>query len=591
MPCAKIHSVSPEKTRAIRLREVTNKVSLAAGLLIGLVFLASGSGKLLAPHETPAQIVDFVSSVIPQVLLAPWMLDFLYYVFVPYVMPSAELLLSIALLLGFVPRLAATLCIPLLVAFASTNVWAILQGHYATCASCFGIWENIFGHLTPIQSLTIDSILLLLALTVIVLHPVNFLSSQARFMTIVSKSKASLTTLRLDIRQYGIKQLSRRYAEALGDKTKKIWRNITADWRWAISTIAIFFAIAAATSYFSVLNLTPRVLDVTVAEVSDTTALISVTLNKPEIVTLTLYDEQNNKIGVWSASIPETQHGIFLDELLPITNYHFRISLEDKQPGSTVYSFTTMPPKEPPFISHIVISDLSNFTATITWTTSRPATTEVAYWSGGSGDQRWLLDNELTSEHKVTITDLSPESTYYFRIQATDAYGQKTIAEKEGVFSLAIAPEPTKRAPDFTLQSLDGETVSLSTFKGKVVVLNFWNVWCSACRKEMPIIQEVADKHLSQVVILNIHLGGREDTIRNYLESEHFDLIVLHDKDTAVSGTYNVTQTPTVFVIDNAGIIRLKNPRFSSSAELTNTIQKVLDNPAVIGSTTSLGQQ
>ena len=410
----------------IRLREVTNKISLAASLLIGLVFLASGSGKLLAPHETPAQIVDFVSSVTPQVLLAPWMLDFLYYVFVPYVIPSAELLLSIALLLGFVPRLAATLCIPLLVAFASTNVWAILQVHYATCASCFGIWENIFGHLTPIQSLTIDSILLLLALTVIVLCPVNFLSSRKRFMTIVSKSKASLDTLRVDIRQYGIRQLSRRYAEALGNKTKKMWRNITTDWRCAISTIAIFFAIAAATSYFSVLNLTPRVLNVTVAEVSDTTALISVTLNKPQTVTLTLYDEQNNKIGTWSTAFPETQHGIFLDELLPATNYHFDVLLGDKQPDSMIYNFTTMPPKEPLCISNIVISDISDPNATITWTTCRPTTTEIAYWSADSSDEKWIVDNEFTSEHKATITDLSPESTYYFRIQATDAYGQKT---------------------------------------------------------------------------------------------------------------------------------------------------------------------
>lgn len=575
----------------VQLRKVANKVSLVASLLIGLVFLASGSGKLLAPHETPAQIVDFVSSVTPQVLLAPWMLDFLYYVFVPYVIPSAELLLSIALLLGFVPRLAATLCIPLLAAFASTNIWAILQEHYATCASCFGIWENIFGHLTPTQSLAIDSILLLLALTVIALCPVNFLSSQARFMTIVSKIKASLTTLRLDISQYGIRQLSRRYAEALGNKTKKIWRNITTDWRWAISTIAIFFIIAGTTSYFAALNLTPRVLSVTVAEVSDTTALVSITLNKPETVTLILYDEQNNKIGTWSTAFPETQHRIFLDELLPATDYHFQVLLRDKQPDSIIYNFITMSPKEPLCISNIVITDVSDSNLTITWTTCRPTTTEIAYWSANSNEQKWIVDNELTSEHKVTITDLSPESTCYFRIQATDAHGQKTTTEKEGVFSLAIAPEPTKRAPDFTLQSLDGETISLHSLYGKTVVLNFWSMWCPACRKKLPIIQEVADKHLSQLVILNIHLGGREDAIRNYLESEHFDLIVLHDKDSAVSNTYNVTQTPTVFVIDNAGIIRFKNPRFSSSSELTYIIQQVLDSPAIIGSTTSLGQQ
>lgn len=576
------------------LLDVSNKTadraSLAASLLIGVVFLASGSGKLLAPHEAPGQVIDFISAVAPQFLLTPWVLHFLYNILVPYVLPSAELVLGIMLLIGAAPRLAATLTIPLALAFASTNIWAIMRGNYPTCASCFGIWENIFGHLTPVQSLIIDITLLLLALAVILLHPGAFLSSRKRLSMAASRGKLWLHALRLNLRQYGVRGTVPIYLAALYTASGKAWKAITRDWRVATAVITGFFAIAGLASYFAVLSLLPRVTSVNISEISDSSALVSITLNQPRTVMLTLYDNRDNQIGVWSASIPAAQHRIVFDELLPATEYHFEITIEGTRRNSAVYHFVTTPPKEPPFISQITVLNVTDTSATITWVTTHPTSTEIAYWLAGSSEQKWLVGNDLTTEHKVTLTELSPEGTYYFRIRATDAYGKSAVAEKDGVFSLAVASEVTKRAPGFVLPTLDGYTVTLSQFKGKVVVLNFWSMWCSACRKELPLIQEVVNKPVPELVVLNIHLGGREDTIRNYLESQGLNLTVLLDKDGSVQNLYGVVQTPTVFILDRAGIIRFKNPRFTSAAELINIIQKTLNSPALIGATPLPGQ-
>jgi uncharacterized membrane protein YphA (DoxX/SURF4 family) len=158
--------------------KIRDTVSLAAALLIGFTFIASGTGKLFGDMETPAQVMGFINAMLPEALLTPLFIDFIYKILVPVVFPWAELILGIALLIGLMPRLAAVLTLPMIAAFMGTNIWTISTGEYSQCASCFGIWEKIFGYLTPYQSLGIDIILGLLALCVIFLQPGRFFSSR-----------------------------------------------------------------------------------------------------------------------------------------------------------------------------------------------------------------------------------------------------------------------------------------------------------------------------------------------------------------------------------------------------------------------------
>ena len=120
----------------------------------------------------------------------------------------------------------------------------------------------------------------------------------------------------------------------------------------------------------------------------------------------------------------------------------------------------------------------------------------------------------------------------------------------------AIVGEP---APDFTLQNLDGESVSLSDFEGRPVLINFWNTGCPPCRGEMPYLQEVYDERRdTELVLLTINIGQSVSTVEAFLEENNLALPVLLDSDGAVTQRYGMPGIPTTFFIDRDGILRAK---------------------------------
>jgi uncharacterized membrane protein YphA (DoxX/SURF4 family) len=97
------------------------------------------------------------------------------------ILPWIEVVLGVVLLLGIFPRIAAVLCLPLIVGFMASNIWAISHGETFGSCGCFGIWEKLFGGMTPLQALGIDIVLLCFALVIILSHPAGFLSFQSWF--------------------------------------------------------------------------------------------------------------------------------------------------------------------------------------------------------------------------------------------------------------------------------------------------------------------------------------------------------------------------------------------------------------------------
>ena len=157
---------------------VRSVVSLVASILVGLTLLIAGSGKVFGFGEMPGQTMQFIGAILPNSLLTPGVAYFIGDVFFPYIIPWTELCLGILLLLRIWPRLFATISLPLTAAFIANNSWYISQGktRFTSC-ECFGIWEEMFGTLTHVQSLSLDIVLLALALTIIFVHPGGFLSS------------------------------------------------------------------------------------------------------------------------------------------------------------------------------------------------------------------------------------------------------------------------------------------------------------------------------------------------------------------------------------------------------------------------------
>ena len=113
-----------------------------------------------------------------------------------------------------------------------------------------------------------------------------------------------------------------------------------------------------------------------------------------------------------------------------------------------------------------------------------------------------------------------------------------------------------KRAPDFTLTNLYGQTVSLSDYRGDVVLVNFWYTGCSACHGVLPLLQELYDD--GAVVILTVDPGESTTTVADYMEFYKLTLPVLFDNEFLVYQQYSVHYTPTTYFIDRDGIVRDK---------------------------------
>jgi len=116
-------------------------------------------------------------------------------------------------------------------------------------------------------------------------------------------------------------------------------------------------------------------------------------------------------------------------------------------------------------------------------------------------------------------------------------------------------------APDFALEDLEGNTVRLSDFRGKVVVLNFWASWCPPCKAEMPDLDQIAAElgvdDFGVLLAVNLTDGSREteSKARQYIKDNRFSMPVLLDKGTKTADNYSINSIPTTFIIDQEGRI------------------------------------
>jgi len=133
-------------------------------------------------------------------------------------------------------------------------------------------------------------------------------------------------------------------------------------------------------------------------------------------------------------------------------------------------------------------------------------------------------------------------------------------------------------APDFQLQSLDGQTVSLGDLRGEPVLINFWATWCPPCRSEMPYIQEVYEEWVNRgLVVLAINIGESSSKVEEFRQSHGLSFAVLLDTKQDVAQRYNITGIPTTFFIDKDGIIQDKIiGAFQNKTQIENRLSKIM---------------
>lgn len=113
-----------------------------------------------------------------------------------------------------------------------------------------------------------------------------------------------------------------------------------------------------------------------------------------------------------------------------------------------------------------------------------------------------------------------------------------------------------KAAPNFELTGLDSNAYRLSSYRGRVVFINFWATWCEPCKKELPAMQQFAAEN-DRATVLAINVDEPEDSVRAFLtEFGATELTVLLDPDLTAYDAYGVNRLPVTFVVDPGGVVR-----------------------------------
>ena len=116
---------------------------------------------------------------------------------------------------------------------------------------------------------------------------------------------------------------------------------------------------------------------------------------------------------------------------------------------------------------------------------------------------------------------------------------------------------PGNPAPDFQLEDNNGNLVSLSALRGKVVMVNFWATWCPPCRAEMPSMEKLNNAMAGEdfvMLAINTEANGRS-AVAEFLQDSPHSFPILYDEQGVVQKLYGVYKFPESFIITKSGII------------------------------------
>jgi peroxiredoxin len=134
-----------------------------------------------------------------------------------------------------------------------------------------------------------------------------------------------------------------------------------------------------------------------------------------------------------------------------------------------------------------------------------------------------------------------------------------TIPAEETSSGMISSPQKGFLAPDFNLESLDGDEVLLSELRGRVVVVNLWASWCSPCRAEMPVLQIAHEEFEAQgLTVLGVNMTYQDSFTEasSFASEVGLTFPILFDYSGEVARLYRIRALPTTYFIDREGVVR-----------------------------------
>jgi peroxiredoxin len=163
-----------------------------------------------------------------------------------------------------------------------------------------------------------------------------------------------------------------------------------------------------------------------------------------------------------------------------------------------------------------------------------------------------------------------------FGLPERDSQSAPTATPGGELSGIAVAPQAGALAPAFTLQDLDGKSISLSDFHGQVVLLNFWAVWCSPCLVEMPMFearyQSLKDDGF---IVLGVNFDDPPEDVRIYGEALELTFPLVLDPGGVVQDLYRIRGYPSSVIIDGDGVVQVVQVGLMTDEQLDGYLEEM----------------
>ncbi|MGO8793197.1 MAG: TlpA family protein disulfide reductase [Candidatus Sulfotelmatobacter sp.] len=155
-------------------------------------------------------------------------------------------------------------------------------------------------------------------------------------------------------------------------------------------------------------------------------------------------------------------------------------------------------------------------------------------------------------------------------------FALSTVVLNAGCFERSRPHRIGEVAPDFTVQDSD-KKVTLSQFRGQVVLVNFWATWCPPCVEELPSLMYLQERLRSRgVTVLGISIDVDGDAYHRFIAQHSVNFLTVRDPEQKVSSVYGTTGWPETYIVDRQGVLRRKvvGPTNWNSPEMVEFLEK-----------------
>ena len=189
----------------------------------------------------------------------------------------------------------------------------------------------------------------------------------------------------------------------------------------------------------------------------------------------------------------------------------------------------------------------------------------------------WFLARELIKKIKYGGEAFAWAYGKWEEFQQINPHPEYTEAV-QAALDVALKLQPGQPAPEFTLDDLDGQLVSLSQFKGQVVLIDFWASWCGPCIGDLPYLRKIKEETADwPVVFLNVSIDEDEAAWRESIDKHGIEGVHVRADGfgSEVAKSYQVRGIPSYYLVDSQGLI-VERFRIRDTDAIVATMEKSL---------------